>query len=171
MGPSVNFLNFPCIRRNFRQLSSTLRASEGTSSTLCASVQPSVNFCQLSVRAGDLPSISISFPFILETLSQLPSTFCTVGRPSFSFRLLSVWPVELAVWLRDLPSTYVNFTFSRKTFCQILSTFHVAGRPSVSLSQLSLTQKTFRQLPLTFRTARLASVVFRQLSVLQGDLP
>ena len=136
--PSVNFLNFPYVRRTFRQLSSTLRASEGTSSTLCASAQPSVNICQLCVRAGDLPSISVSFPFILETLSQLSSTFCTVERPSSSFHLLSVWPEELAVWLGDLLSTYVNFTFGRETFCQILLTFRVAGRPSISFCQLSL---------------------------------
>ena len=117
----------------------------------------------------------------LGTFRQLPSIFCTAGRPSDKFHQHSVQPV-------DYPSSFVHFLCSRETFhqlpsillaakrlsinfrhfCvlpeQLLSTFHAAGH-SVNFRQFLLWleifrkllsacgRETYRQIPSTFHAA------------------
>ena len=75
--PSAS-VKFPCCQETFRQFPSTFRVTVGLS----------VNF--------------VNFLCGQETFCQIPSTFCAVGRPSATFRQLSVCP-------GDLPSPTVNF--------------------------------------------------------------
>ena len=97
VGTSVNCL---CIRGTFRLFPSTIWAVG----------RPLVNFCQLSVWLGGIPSTSDNFPY---------------GRQMFvNFRQLSVLP-------RDLPSTSVNFSCVCKSFCQISLIFRASLGPSM----------------------------------------
>ena len=116
------------LRETFRQLKSTY----------CATGRPSVNFCQLSVRPGELLSNSVNFP---------------CGQKRFH---------EFSVRPGNFPSSSINFPCCRETFCQVPSNLCVAGRLSVNLSTFSVvrrlsvnflcSQETFRQLLSTFRT-------------------
>ena len=87
---SVNFLNFLCGQKTFRQL---------------------------SVWPGDLQSTFSNFPCDWETFHQLsvrledhPLTFFAAGGPFTNFRQLSVWPVNLT-------SSSVYFMCRWPTFC------------------------------------------------------
>ena len=105
---SSTSVNFPCIwgtiRRHSvcqRDLSSTFRASEGLSfnfpwvhwtfsqpvSTFCASVEPYVNFRQLSMRPNFCVSeqLSVNFPYFSRIFLHLLSTCRAPARPSVNF--------------------------------------------------------------------------------------
>ena len=127
--PPTTSVNFLCCRENFRQLPSTFHAARGIS----------INFCQLYMQPG-----------------ELLSNFRAAGRPSVSFRQLSVGAVEL-------PSTSVNF--------------HAATSPSVNFPYHRLTvgnipcgRETLSHLASAFHAAGRSSVRFRQLSVWPVDL-
>ena len=152
--PSVNFcqlpmwpgvltstsINFLFGRENFRKLPSIFHAAVclcvqpeifcQLSSTFCAAMRPSVNFCHLSMRLEDCPSTFIvartpsvhlsHFLCCQETFRQLPSTLRATRRHSLNsvnflcrqkiFHHLSMRPY-------DLPSTSVNFLGGQKTLC------------------------------------------------------
>ena len=111
-----------------------------------------VNFHQLYVRPGDLPSTYGNFLYCWQTFRQVSSTFCATSRLSIIFSPLSVQPGNLPSTsfnspcrqktFRQLPlflcaawTTSVNFPCGR-TLSQLPSTFHVAGRPSVNFCQV-----------------------------------
>ena len=54
-------------------------------STFHEARRPFVNFSQLSMPSGHLPSTSVNFLCGLETFSQPRSTVCATGRPSVKF--------------------------------------------------------------------------------------
>ena len=119
---AVVSVNFPCVRRTFRQLFVRLRLFRQLSvrpqdlpSTFFASTQPpatSINFpCvrwtfrelfygsrafhQISVSPRDLPSTSVNFLCVVSTFHELPSTFCALAVPSINFCQLFVHPRDL----------------------------------------------------------------------------
>ena len=123
--PSVNF---PCDLETIRVILAPLEIFCQILSTFRVARRTSVNFRQLSVQQGDLPSTSINILCHWETFPQLPSSFCTAGRPFVKFWQLSVWPEEL-------PSIFVSFPCSRETFHQLPSTFVLlVDLPSTSIS-------------------------------------
>ena len=121
--PSISFL---CGWVTFRELPLTLDAA-GT---------PSINFRQLNVWPGDLPSTSVNFQCVWSTFRQCPSSLCVARRPSVKFCQL----------LRATGISSVNFPCRRKTFRQLPSTLRATGRPSVNFCQLSCGWETFCQL-------------------------
>ena len=147
-------MNFPCSQKNFRQLPVTFRAVK----------RHSVKFRQLSLRAVDLLSISVNYPFCQNTFRQL---------------------FQHSVRLGELPSTLVYFPCAQKSFRHLPLSCHVAGRPSVNLRTLfsqpgdfpsnsinfPCDQKTLHQLPSTICEAGRPSVNFRQHSIQPRELP
>ena len=124
-------------------------------STLLAAHRPSVNFRQLSVHPGKVPSTHFNIPCGQE-ITQLPSNFCAARRPSIKICKISVRP-------GDLQSTSVNSSCGWETLDKFpstlcvanncLSTFRAAGRSSIK-----------------FPNERGCSVNICQLSKLPGDL-
>ena len=164
---STSFVHFLCSRETFRQLSSILLAAIRLSVNFrhfCAlpeqllstfrAVGHSVNFHQLSVWPGDVPSIL--------------STFCVAGSTSANFRQLSLW-LEIFCKLASV--------CGRETYRHISSTFHAAGRDSIIIHELSMcpedlpsTLVRLVDLLTTFYAPGRLSVNFRQLFVRLGEL-
>ena len=100
------FISIPRRRENFHQLPSTFRPSR----------RPSVNFCEITVRQGNLLSTFVNFPCGREAFRQFSVNFLS-GRENFRhlpprFRLsgrTSIIFCQLSMWPGDLPSTYINF--------------------------------------------------------------
>ena len=79
-------------------------------STFSAARRPYINFRQLSLRSGDLPSpsfmftcsretfhqLSVKFLGSRETFRHLPSILRVAGRTSINFRPLTMQPEDLA---------------------------------------------------------------------------
>ena len=105
--PSI-FAIFPCIHWTFCKLASTFCASEKFPSIFCASMGPSVNFCQLSLSPRDIPSTSVKFLWFHGIFHQ---------------HLLHSW---------DVLSTSVNFPCIHSTFHQLPSTFRAPTESSVN---------------------------------------
>ena len=86
---SVNFrLHF--VRPIHHQ--STFHSARGPSVKFLCGRGPSINFRQLSVMLGDLPSTSVIFTCGRCTFHELLSTFHAAGRPLFNFRQIFVQP-------------------------------------------------------------------------------
>ena len=129
------------------------------------------NFCQLSVRPGDLPSTFC----VARAFRELPSTFHATRGPYVNFRQLSIWSGDLpstfhatgkcsisvhfpcfrqnfhqlfllSVGPGDLLSTFMNFLCGRETFIKISSSFCAAGRTSVNIPCVQKTFCNFQQL-------------------------
>ena len=178
----------------FLQLPSTFCAAGIHSVNFHVAGRSSVNFCQLFMWSG-----------------HLPSTFRTIVRTSINFHQLSFrlgellsssvniscgWEIfcQLSVQPGDFSPTYVNFPCDRETFRQLPSNFRAARRsPPTSVNllccreifhQLSVwpvgflitsgsfpcDSSTFHELPSTFLAAGRPSVQFCQLSVQQREL-
>ena len=151
--PSTS-VNFSFIRKTSRQLSSNCRASVG----------PSDNFCQLSVRAGSFREFPSTFrasagPFInflcvCKTLRLLLPTFRVSVGPSISFHQLSVHTLHHSSHLRQLfvrsqviLLNSVNFLCDRGTFRKFLSSFCVSVG---TFANFPCVRATFHQLSSTF---------------------
>ena len=129
-------VKFPCSQNTFRQFRSTLFhiGFPSTSSTFCAAKRtsvnfpragtPSINFRQLYVQPGDLPSPFANFTCVRPARRpcQLLSIFRNARRLSVKIRLLSVL-------LGGILSTSINFPSILEKFCQLPSTFCAARRP------------------------------------------
>ena len=101
-GPSVNF---PCIRRTFRQHKANFRAATGP-------------FASFHVAAG----YSINFPCGRGALHKVSSTFCAAEGPSSAFRAaaeLSVNFRQLSLHSRVIPSTSCAVTGLSVKFHQL----------------------------------------------------
>ena len=94
---------------------------------------PSVNFCELTVLPGDLPSTSVNFPCCQKTFRQL------------------------SVNTGDLPLTFVNLPCFQYIFLQFTSTFHVARRPSANFCELYMWPE---EIPSTFCASGRSAQIF-----------
>ena len=84
-----------------------------------------MNFCQLLVQPGDLPSTFVNFPCGLETFCQLPSTICAARRLSVKF-LCGLRPSINFCQLYVPPGD----------FCKLPSSFRVTGSLFVNFLKL-----------------------------------
>ena len=140
--------------------------------TFHSAKRPSVNFCQISVQPGELPSSfrkargillnSVYPPCGWETIRQLSSTFRAAGRLSINFCQHSVRPGH--------PSTSVNSPLGRETFCELPSIFHAAEHFSSTFINISYGRETFRRPSSTFHAAGRPSVKLCQLFLRLGKL-
>ena len=152
-------------------------------STFRAAGRLSVNFCQISMPPGYLPSPTVNFRQFSVRQGDLLSTFHAAGNLSVNFR-------HITVWTGDLLSTSDTFPCGQRPSINFLC----AGKPSVNFRQvsvwpgellsisakflrcqktfhqLSMCQETFSQLPLwlkdlssTFREARRHSAACRAI--------
>lgn len=146
-------------------------------------MRPFLNFQQLSVQLGGLPSTSVHCTCGQDTVHQLISIFHAAWRPSGNYRQLSVWPEDLPSTFRVAWRSSVNFPFVLETFHLFSSILCTAGRPvifcqlSVRSGDLNSTSvhilcslETFRQIRSTFRSARRPSRKFHHLSVQLGEV-
>ena len=123
-----SYASLLCGQNIFRHLTSTF-LPPGTvcnlPSTLCAAGRTSVNFRQLSIRPGDLPSTFVNITCRHLTLSQLPMRPGDLKSTSANFLC------GRETFLRH-PS---NFLLGQENFCKLQSTFinfRLVGRPSVN---------------------------------------
>ena len=129
--PSINIL---CSQESFRQLWSTVLAAG----------KLSVNFRQISVPPGHIPSTSLNIPCSQKTLCHL------------------------SVRLRHLPSIFVNILCGPETFRQLLSTFRATRTHSVYFLEHSVRPE---DPPSPFHAAGRSSLNSRYLCMRSGDLP
>ena len=136
-------------------------------SVFCASVGPSINFCQISAHLRVLPSTvcaeaepSVSIRQLSVCPRDLRSTFRAAAGHSVNFRQLFVCPWDLpksSVRPLDRVSTLFNFPCGHGIFHQLSvqswdhpSAFCKSVVPSVNFPYVRV---TFRQVLSTFRAA------------------
>ena len=140
----------------------------------------SVNFCQLSMQPGELPSTfrAARRPSVkLSELSVQRETFRSSVRSSVKFRQISTLPGDLqssckiSVQPGELPSTYVNFLFGLELSVHFLELFVSPGHILSTSINIPCRWENFFQFPSTFRAARRLSVNICQFFMRVRDLP
>ena len=134
--------------------------------------RPPVNCRQLSLRPGHFSSISVNFLSLKLSVNflqlsvrpgELPTNFHAAGKRSDNFQ-------QFSVQSGDLLSNTVNFMCHRVS-CQFLSTLSMAWRLFINFPELLCSWETFRHLPITFCAVGRLSVNFSQHFVRPGDRP